>query len=155
MSWLTQPTFHRQSPRTRMTWLTQQRNFRCQWDNSPSPRKIRIRHLASQNFQPKNTVPNSLKIWIEPFTGGRIPWWGGRGRGTRSGSDDSKLSLVAWIFHNTGFFSSITQWCHINTYIHTWQSSQNLSGGLARKAHKHIFPENERLSLISRLGGRG
>lgn len=79
MSWLTQLKFQRQSPRTRMSWLAQQRNFWWQRDNSQSPRSIRIPHLAPQNFQPKDTIRNSAKIWIESFVVGRISWWGGQG----------------------------------------------------------------------------
>lgn len=133
-----------------MSWLAQRRNSRCQRDNSQSPRTIKIPHLAHHNFQRKDTIPNSPKIWIESFFVYRIPWAGGGAGDEGSGSDDSRLSLGAWIFLNTGFF-----FIYYPVMSHTYMAFQpELEWWISTKAHTHIFPENERLPLTSRLGGQ-
>lgn len=154
MSWLTQRKFQRQSPRTRMLWLAQQRNFRWQRDNSQSPRTIRIPHLAPQNFQPKDTIPNSAKIWIESFVVGRISWWGAGDEGRRD-----RVLMIRGCRWRREFFTTLDSFSLLPsdvTYIHTYMAVQpELEWRISTKStHTHIFPENERLSLISRLGGQ-
>lgn len=154
MSWLTQRKFQRQSPRTRMLWLAQQRNFRWQRDNSQSPRTIRIPHLAPQNFQPKDTIPNSAKIWIESFVVGRISWWGAGDEGRRD-----RVLMIRGCRRRREFFTTLDSFSLLPsdvTYIHTYMAVQpELEWRISTKStHTHIFPENERLSLISRLGGQ-